>query len=208
MAYTDKLSIENYLLTTIDSSFSTQVTSWISAAQRWIDNYTDRTFEATTLTKKFDGNNDDDLNVQDLLSVDTIWFTANDSTSDAGTRTLSTTDYYLYRNDDPNPVNQPYNRIELNRYGGYATFPYGQQNIWIKGSWGYSTTAPADIQMVATKLVASIINVGKDGNVKSFSEGDYQVTFGNLLNSDLQIKQVLNFYKRPAQMGGFNISRS
>lgn len=205
--YTTETDIENYLLTTIDDSFSTQVSSWISAVQRWIDNYTGRNFEASTLTKKFDGNNDDDLQVYDLLSVDTIWLTANDSTADAGSCTLSPTDFYLYRNDDPNPVNQPYNRIELNRYGHYATFPYGQQNIWIKGNWGYSVNVPDDIKMVATKLVGAIVNTGKDGNVRSFSEGDYSVTFDNIINRDLQIKQVLDWYKRPAQLGGFNISR-
>jgi len=100
MAYTSETEIENYLLTTIDSSFSTQVSTWISAVQKWIDNYTGRTFEAATLTKKFDGNNDDDLIVSDLLSVDTIWFTANDSTADAGTTSAQEQTYHIMINAD------------------------------------------------------------------------------------------------------------
>lgn len=205
MAYTDQTSIENYLLTDIDASFSTQITTWISAVQKWIDNYTDRTFEASTTTKKYDGKSKHFLMVDDLLSVNTLWFVSNDSTSDANTNSLATTDYYLYQNDDPNKT--PYNKVVLNPNGSYQTFDWGLQNIWIKGSWGYSTTVPEDIKMVATKLVGAIINTGKDGNVRSFSEGDYSVTFSNLLNSDLSIKQVLDWYKKPSKIGGFTATR-
>lgn len=197
MAYTTETEIENYLLTTIDSSFSSQVSSWISMAQKWIDNYTDRTFEASTETKKYDGNGRYYLYVDDLLSVTTIWMVANDSTGDANTETLAATDFYLYQEDNPNKT--PYNRIVLNPNGDYQSFELGNQNIWVKGSFGYSAAAPEDIQMVATKLVAGIIETGKNGGISSFTEGDYTVNytqFERLANQNLSVKQILDWYKR------------
>lgn len=208
MAYTTETDIENYLLTDIDSSFSSQITSWIASVKQWIDNYTNRTFEVAASTKKFDGNGKNSLYLDDLLSVDTIWFTANDSTSDAQTETLATTDFYLYQNDDPNKT--PYNKILINPNGDYRTFEYGKQNIWIKGSWGYSATVPDDIKMVATKLVASLIKAGKDEGVQSFSQGDYSVTyrsFQSLINNDLGVKDILDWYKKKTPITGYKISR-
>lgn len=206
--YTTENDIENYLLTTIDTTFSSQITSWISAVQKWIDNYTDRTFEATTALKKFDGNGKHYLLVDDLLSITSCWMTENSSTADGNTDTLSTTDYFLYRNDDPNKT--PYNKILLNPDGDFQVFDWGKQNIWINGSWGYSSTVPEDIKMVATKLVASILKVGKDDGIRSYSEGDLSITyqsFQNILNSDLSVKQILDYYKKKERLTGFLVNR-
>lgn len=207
--YTSETEIENYLLTTIDSSFSSQVETWISMVTKYIDNYTDRTFEASSTTKKFDGTGKPILHLDDLVSVTTIWMTANDSTSDANTKTLSTTDFYLYQNDDPNET--PYNKLLMNPKGSYNVFEKGYQNIWISGSWGYSTSVPDDIKMVATKLVSSIINTGKKDGVKDFTEGDFSVTyesFNSILNRDLSVKAILDYYKKPKEITGFNVSRT
>lgn len=206
--YTSETEIENYLLTTIDASFSSQITTWIAAAQKWIDNYTSRTFEASTSTKKYDGNGKHHLYVDDFLSVDMIWMVENDATSDANTDTLETTDFYLYQNDDPNET--PYNKILLNPDGDYQTFERGFQNIWVKGSWGYSSSVPADIKMVATKLVSAIIKTGKEDGMKDYTEGDMSVSFREfqrILNSDLSVKQILNYYKKPVSLNGSKVSR-
>jgi hypothetical protein len=208
--YTDKTTIENYLLTTIDASFDTQITAWCSSVKTWIDNYTGRTFEATQAVKKYDGEGGRCLDVYDLVSVNSIWLVANNATGDAGSRQLTTADFYLYSDFENEPTRTPFNEIELARYGRYSYFTRGQQNIWIDGVWGYSTAVPDDIKMIATKLVASIIKSGKDGGIKSFSEGDYSVTretFSNMLTSDLAVKDVLDWYKKPKALNGFKISR-
>jgi len=208
MAYTTEENIENYLLTTIDSTFSTQIDTWIDMAEKWIDNYTDRTFEASTATKKFDGNGKHYLMVDDLISITSFWQVENDSTADANTDTLATTDYYLYRNDDPNKT--PYNKILLNPKGDFQVFRWGKQNIWINGSWGYSSTVPDDIKMVATKLVASIVKQGKDENIRSYTEGDLSVSYGSfqsVLNSDLSVKQILDYYKKKDRFTGYLMNR-
>lgn len=40
LGYCDKTGIENYLLLDIDSSFDTQIDSWIAAAEKFVNNYT------------------------------------------------------------------------------------------------------------------------------------------------------------------------
>lgn len=211
--YCSKTDLENYLNTTITISggdVTAQVNSWISSVSKWIDNYTDRSFEEVNAVRKYDGNGKDHLDIDDLLSVDKIWFVSNDSTGDAQTYELATTDYYLYHNSNPNKT--PYNLIKLNPNGDYRTFPaWALQNIWIKGDWGYSVTAPDDIKMVAVKLVAAIARLGKDGgDIKAFSEGDLSITYNDFektINSDLSVKSILDFYKRKPQLIGFKAIR-
>ena len=44
--YTDKTSIENYMLKTIDVSFASQISAWIEAMENFIDKHTGRNFVA------------------------------------------------------------------------------------------------------------------------------------------------------------------
>lgn len=209
MSYTTKQQVENYLQIDISTDLDTQVASWISMAEKYIDNYTNRIFESVSELKKYEGNDEDEMWVDDLLSVTNIWMVENDATSDAGTKQLDTTDYHLKQGDDANKT--PYNKIQLNENGNYNFFRAGQLNIWIQGVWGYSATVPDDIKMIATKLVASIINLGKDGKVKSFSEHDYSVTyndFGKLLENDIGIKMTLEMYRRRQAIKGFDITKA
>lgn len=205
--YTTIISIENYLLTEIDSSFNAQVESWIEAAEEWIENYTDREFIATDQTKKYDGNGKTTLMIDDVLSIDTVWFVENDSTADAQTETLST--YYLYQNDDPNKT--PYNKIVTSPDGPKNVFEWGLQNIWIKGSFGYSTSVPADIQMITTKLVASMVRTGKEEGISQYTEADLSVTYRNfdkVVNNDVGVKKVLDWYRKKNRITGFNVIRT
>jgi hypothetical protein len=71
-------------------------------------------------------------------------------------------------------------------------------------------TVPDDIKMVATKMVASIIKVGKDEAIKSFSQGEYSVTysdFSRLMNQDVGIKSVLDWYKKKPKITGYTMTR-
>ncbi|MHC1728067.1 MAG: hypothetical protein AB9866_19035 [Syntrophobacteraceae bacterium] len=191
--YTTQGEVENYTLTTIDPSFTSQVEAWITAVTEYIDSYTDRTFIGVDATKKYDGNGKYIMYVDDLLELDTL-------TIDG----VEITDYYLYHNEDANKT--PKNKIVLDE----DLFTSGRQNIEIEGTWGYSAAAPGDIKVVATKLVASIIKPGKDDGVQSFSEGDMSVTyksFDSVLRSDISVKETLDRYKRPQSLTSVSISR-
>jgi len=205
--YTTKSQIENYLQIDISNDLDSQVDSWIGMASKYIDNYTDRSFEASVETKKYAGG-DTKIWIDDLLSVANVFMVENDATGDSGTTELSTTDYYLKQGDDANRT--PYNKIEISENGDYNYFESGQLNIWINGSWGFTETVPADIKMIATKLVASVVKIGKDGNVKSFSEHDYSVSYGdfeNVLNNDIGVTKVLDYYKRAKKFDGFELTK-
>jgi len=209
MSYTTKQQVENYLQIDISTDLDTQVASWITMAEQYIDNFTDRHFEEVSAIRKFEGNGEDEMWVDDLLGVTLIFMVENDATSDASTIALATTDYHLKQGDDANKT--PYNKIQLNENGDYDYFREGQLNIWIEGTWGYSSVVPDDIKMIATKLVASIVKTGKDGNVKSFTEHDYSVTyleFQKVLDSDISLKTTLNMYRKVSELKGFNMTKS
>jgi len=208
MAYCTKTDVENYLQVGINASLDTQVSAWILAVTAWIERYTKRRFEASSQVKKYDGKGRNYILVDDLLSLSDVYFTSNDSTADDNTRHVDTGDILLYQDDDPNLT--PYNKLELSPYSSYKSFPPGRQNIVIDGSFGFSSVVPDDIKLVATKLTASIIKVGKDDGVSSFSEGDLSLSytqFDRLINMDVGAKDVLEFYKKKERLMGFEAIR-
>jgi hypothetical protein len=193
MAYCSKQDVENYLLTDISGLFDAQIDAWLASIKKYIDNYTDRTFEKVDETRKFDGSGSDELLVDDLISATSLKIDGN-----------AVTTYYLYQDSNANKT--PKNRIVLESGAFYP----GIQNIEVAGSWGYSTAAPDDIKMVATKLLASIIKVGKDNNIQSFGEGDLTITyrsFNTVMDGDLSVRMILDTYKRPQRLTGYNVSR-
>lgn len=169
--YTDVTTIENYLLTIIDSSFVGQIEDWISAMEIYIDQQTHRNFIADTVAtkRKYDGDNTGKLLIDDCVEVTEVKIGTDDALTfgESG----EDDDYFLY------PLNSELiNRIEL--AGGY--FPrYPRQGIAVTGKWGYSVDVPADIKNACTVLVAGIINYSltAEGEVKSMAIGRYNVTY-------------------------------
>jgi hypothetical protein len=189
--YTNKSALQNYLLTTISDSFDTQIEAWINAADAYIDNYCNTSFESSTETRYFDGNGSNELILDDLLTVTSLQF-LDPNGVDLDDTLTENDDFFLY----------PYNetckyKIILNPEGDQAEFPKGSHRIKITGTWGKSTTVPADIKLVSTKLVAGIIEVGKSGEVTLKKEkiGDYSVEYGALTESNQDIKDILNRYR-------------
>jgi hypothetical protein len=196
--YTTKAKIENYLLIDIDASFDSQVDAWIEEVEAHIDRVTGRNFKADeeesgedagASTRRFDGDNTNKILIDDCVAVTEIKLSED---SDP----LEVEDYVLY------PANAlslsrpiPYTQIKL--IGGY--FPkYPPQGIYVKGRWGYSEEVPADIQNVATILVAGIINFSwnADGEVESETIGRYTVTYKNKKQWDdfERIEPILKSY--------------
>lgn len=209
MAYCTKTDIENYLQVGIDSSLDDQITSWIEAATAWIERYTGRSFETSSGLKKYDGKGRRYLYVDDIVSVSKVFFVANDATSDSGSEEISTSDIHLYQDEDPNK--SPYNKLQLVTGAERAVFPFGEQNIWVEGSFGYSTSVPADIKLVAAKLVASIVKVGKDEGIGQYTEGDLSVSyisFDKLINQDVSVTEVLNWYKEGSKQNVLSFGKA
>lgn len=173
--YTNKTEIENYILTTIDSTFNSQVDNWIEAMENYIDHMTGRNFIADSVSndsdKYYDGDNTSKLLIDDAVEITEI---------EVGDGNVLTPDTSPLKADG-DFVTQPYNRTPITRIvlraGYFPTYP--KQGIRVKARWGFSENVPADIKQVCTVLVAGIINYGNnaDGEVKSMNIGSYSVTY-------------------------------
>ena len=193
MAFIDKGSVEDYLLISIDGSMDTRINEWIQAAQKYIEWYTQRNFEADSEVRYFDGPGGNILYVDDFSSI--VTFKTLDLDGSTVDVTYETTDYFEY------PLNSsPKHIIKLSPDGSYGSLPRGKKRIKIDAVWGYATTVPEDIKLVCTQLVSNIVNVGRQGGedgVKQESLGDYSVTYGSLDEAAIKlgIKPILDSYK-------------
>ncbi len=187
--YTDKASVEDYLLIDIDPQFDEKVDEWISAAEKIIDQETNRDFtpgtEGTGSERLFDGDGTSILQIGEALAVNSV------TLSPEGTP-LDEDQYFLY------PANAT---VKTSIRMRYLTFPVGLQNIVIDADWGIEQV-PADIRHAATVLVAGIINAAwpEQGGTRiaSMSVGRYSVSYTNeSQKNDLNaIQDILDRNKR------------
>lgn len=194
MSYTSKSKVENYLTIDIDSSFANQIEDWASAVKLYIDKYTGRTFEAATETRYFDGNGKREIIIDDFQSITTLQILDVEDDDVMETLTEGKAEDYIIA-----PYNTtPKNKLILSPNSTISSWPLGKRRIKVVGSFGYSSSVPKDIEYVATKLVAQIVEKGlKGGNIQSESLGDYSVTFKgvDLLADEMEIKDILDKYK-------------
>lgn len=174
--YTNIDAIEAYLLIDIAQYFEEQVNEWIAQVEKYIENVTNRTSfiaDASATARYYDGDNTRELFIDDAVEITEISLGTDDNATVYTSAELRE-DYTLY------PANaltdkKPYNSIKLTS----GIFPRGDQNIKITAKWGYSVAVPADIKLVATMLVADIIeeSMSAEGEVQSMSIGRYSVTY-------------------------------
>jgi len=127
------------------------ITALITRAQKYIESYTGRTFEASTnTTRRFTIGEDTDGRLlyldNDLCTIDAIVTNA-----DGASPTTLTASEYITR---PRNIT-PYFAIELlpsgNKSWEYTDDP--QMGITVSGKWAYSTSAPDDIKHACVRLV-------------------------------------------------------
>ena len=151
MAYTDAQSLRAYkdISSSADDALLTDL---IAAAQKEIDNYCHRTFEASAdSTRYFDVHGGADGPVdgsvlwldEDLCAITSV--TNGDSVVVASSEYTT-----IPRNETP------YNRLQLlSNSGKHWTYTTEWMNaITIVGKWAYSTSAPDDIAQACTRLAA------------------------------------------------------
>lgn len=195
MAYTSKEQIQNFLTIEINSSFDEQISSWISAVEKYIDKYTGRTFEESVEeTRYFDGNGKREIDIDEFLSLSSVDITEISSDD---------VEISLIEGKGNDFVTFPYNQIRkfrliLTPESSIASWYSGLRRLKVSGKWGNSESVPDDIQLAATLLVASIVERGLNGGkVSSESLGDYSVSFSDMENSSnvLNAKNILKNYK-------------
>jgi len=148
MAYITASDVKTYLDITAsgDDAF---ITTLISQAKAIIDRATKRNFEAATGTRYFDPLKDVRggmlLLDADLASASGLVVTNGDAA------VLASSGFSLVPANKP-----PYFGIQLkasaNKTWTYATDP--ENAITVAGKWGWSTSAPADIQHATRRLVS------------------------------------------------------
>lgn len=165
--YCTEVDIENYLLTNIDPSFSTQITAWIEAVSAHIEKYTGRIFVADSAAsaRLFEGKPSNKLLIDECVAVTVV---EQGDTYGENFTTVSSGDYQLL----------PYNDTAKNAIGLKRTI-WGMGVHRITAKWGYSVTVPADIKFAATVLASGIVwaQVYPNGSKKSEQIGNYEVSF-------------------------------
>lgn len=168
MAITDKTALQNYLLTTIDASFDSQIAEWIRAVEAHMNKKTDRILIAsdTPAVYYYDVPTDcsGKLRIDEFVSISEV----KDVDSDT---VIAADEIYYY------PSNAGY----INRLDYPNGFTRGVRKIKVTGIRGRYTqgTLPDDLKFAATVLLAEIVNFGNTsvGEVKSETIGRYGVTY-------------------------------
>ncbi len=196
MAYTTETKIENYMMIDIDSSLSSQVSDWISAATLYIDSYTGKKdgFESASEERSFDGSGKRIQRIDDFTSLTTIQILEfNSEDVELNLTEGWNNDFISLPHNDV-----PQYELLMSPNSNIGFWSAGQRRIKITGIWGHSTSVPSDIELSATMLVAKVIEKGqRGGNISSERLGDYSVTFTTLDEeaTKLGIKPILDTYK-------------
>lgn len=196
MSLTTETKVKAYLgISSLpDPLTSAQLDNHISAVGNFINNYCNRKFEDSDTVKYYDGNGTKELLIDDLISLTKIEILDADRDVD---ETLDNSDYYwLY------PENKtPKNKIVIDSSNApIGIFSKGHQNIKVTGTFGYQSSVPDDIALVATKLVAGIIEekyIKDVGNIETERLGEYSVTVKDIEKSgrNLSVFDILDRYR-------------
>jgi len=164
--YTSKQALENYTLQTIDTSFDTQINSWIESIEGFIGRYTGRIFIADTTAseKTYDGEGGSEQKFDEFISLTKVEIGEDTKTE------ITSANYRIYPNNEERK-----NKIQLKE----NYFTKGYQNVTITAKWGYSIACPAELTLAATTLLAGVINYSNNakGKIRSESIGRYTVAY-------------------------------
>jgi hypothetical protein len=156
---TNKTELQNYTLLTIDSSFDSQIASWIEQVTKYIESQTNKSFtvDAEPVERLYDGNGRDTLLIDDFTAFDEVFIDGQDVTDEIIAYPANTTPKYK--------IVYP------------SGFPRGNQNVAVTATFGQE--APDDLKWASTVLVAGIMqNAQKlDGDITSERIGNYTVHY-------------------------------
>lgn len=203
--YTDRDSVLNYLLLTVDDSFSTQIDAWIQEMTAYIEKETGRVFLA-------DENSSDrlfEVRGRDSEDIGRGTRTPNDVIIDDAVDVVSVK---LIDSDDSEteisrnkiktyPANStPITRLQVIS-DATTQLSVGFQNIKVNAKWGYSEDVPLDIKFACTVLTAGVIQHSQKGagDLQSISLGGaYNATFANKeqINDFKKTKEILDRYRK------------
>lgn len=196
MAYTSQTLIEQYLQRSLTASEVSFLSTLIPAVKLYIDQKLNTTFDSVSATTRVYEGGVQHLDIDPASNI-----TAVASLNDDGTTS------YTYTVNDEYTLSPANSTIKTEIIARGFKFPFGDNRIAVTASFSeYDGAVPQDIQMVATRLCAGIINQGKvdssGGNVSSESLEGHSISYDtsvssveNLADNDPVIRATLDARK-------------
>jgi len=195
MSYTTQAKVEQYLNTDL-SAVSSEVDNWIASVKAWIDNCCGKTFEASSATRYYDGNGKQRILIDPFVGNPTVTLLELDGTDHLALTEGPAEDYITY------PLNETEkNELALVSTANILSFLKGKRRVKVIADFGYSSSVPADVELIATKLVGSIAEKRiKGGPSKSEKLGDYSITYKDIDEEAdaLGVFSILDLYREIA----------
>lgn len=155
MAYTDSSQVSNFLQRALTAYETSELTNIIAAIQIWLDKRLNSTFGLVTETTRYYDGGRMNLDIDPCTTITEVKSINDDASSS-----------YIYTQGTEyvaEPQNETVKRELRKRL---SPFPRGVHRIGVTALFSeYDGSVPADIQIVATRLAAGIINAGKLANV-------------------------------------------
>ncbi len=196
--YTTIPTISNYLGIAIATSLNSYVTDLISAADSYIDKYTNRPegFDNENVEKLYDGNGKTEIVIDHFTGTPTVVIRELDNDD---------TEFTLTKGIDNDFMTFPYNetvkyKLIMSVNSQVGNWSKGRQRISVTASFGNSSV-PADIKLASTILAAKVLEKNVKGGEGVLRErlGDYSIDFGSedpaAKEIKLSVKQILDRYK-------------
>lgn len=192
--YTNQNNVENYIGESLPAGLTTYIAKYLNAIDNWIENYTNRTFkDIASATKTYDSDGGRVLYIDNFEGSPTEVKTLDGDGDDD----VSLTEDEDYRTFPQNETIKTH--LILMEGGSLGAWPSGEKRVSITANFGV-TTIPADIELAATKLLASILaKYTKGGETKSEKVGDVQFSFKDIDEAAgaMGIYNILDQYRHP-----------
>lgn len=190
MAYTTKAKVDALTGGNIDSALFTTL---LASVKAFIDRYCGKTFEGVSETRYYDGNGLKEILVDSFTGTPTEVSILNSDGTTYDTITEGQANDYVAL-----PLNSSEkNVIRLTGNGYWANFASRGRVLKVVATFGASASVPADIEYVATKLVANLGGESESLNIKSESLGDYSVSYDDIDDDAraMGVMTILDMYR-------------
>ena len=170
----------------------------ITRASRLIDREVGRWpnyFYPTTddATRYFDGNGDQELWIDECLSITTLAVAESGETCSTGYTTWTTTEYQSWPYNYTE-LGQSIIRLDIDRNGDKGSFPNFRKAVKLTGVFGYAITPPEDIKQACIIQTVRWYMRAK----QSFQDAGANVDLGSMVyvqQLDPDIKELLHAYR-------------
>ena len=141
----------------------------------------------------FDGNGEEELWIDECMSITTLAVAESGETCSTGYTTWSSTEYEVWPYNY-SETGQPIMRLDINMNGDKGNFPPYRKAVKLTGVFGYSSTPPEDIKQACIIQVVRWYMRAK----QSYQDAGANVDLGSMVyvqQLDPDIKELLHAYR-------------